>query len=405
MLFIYLIIISLPLYLVRFSILGVNTNILDLLLFLFIFFELIKYFYFKKYDLKKILTGISPNIKKILLPTALIFIGLVASTFKSEHIFMSLGIIKSWFVLPVLFFIGAAGIVDSDDKKKKVLRVWFVSGFLVALISFLCRLAGFVTYDGRLSALFSSPNNLAMFLAPSFIIGIFMLVDGHAYRQADKRQTAMNNARKGIFWSIAAVFIGIIIFLTKSLGGALAIVIALLPIFYRQIKNSKNKIAPSLILALLVLSIIFLASGKDFGDRSSLISRIMIWKSSGRILKDNFILGIGPGMFQKKYLSYQKYFTPYLEWAVPHPHNIFLAFWLQSGLIGLVGFIWLIVIFFKNILVNKYNKIILLCGALMIYFLVHGLVDDTYWRNDLAIMFWMTILLSLNYKTQIAESK
>ena len=27
--------------------------------------------------------------------------------------------------------------------------------------------------------------------------------------------------------------------------------------------------------------------------------------------------------------EYQKHFPPYLEWAVPQPHNLYLAFWLQ----------------------------------------------------------------------------
>lgn len=27
----------------------------------------------------------------------------------------------------------------------------------------------------------------------------------------------------------------------------------------------------------------------------------------------------------------------------------------------------------------------------MIYALVHGLVDTTYWKNDLALMFWLII--------------
>ncbi len=33
--------------------------------------------------------------------------------------------------------------------------------------------------------------------------------------------------------------------------------------------------------------------------------------------------------------------------------------------------------------------------SLMIYILVHGLVDTTYWKNDLALMFWLIIGLGL----------
>ena len=37
----------------------------------------------------------------------------------------------------------------------------------------------------------------------------------------------------------------------------------------------------------------------------------------------------------------------------------------------------------------------------MIYILVHGLVDTTYWRNDLAFLFWAIIVANL----YLAEAK
>ena len=165
------------------------------------------------------------------------------------------------------------------------------------------------------------------------------------------------------------------------------------------------------------------------GERSSLASRFTIWKSAGLMIENNPLFGIGPGNFQEKYLEYQKYFPPYLEWSVPQPHNIFLAFWLESGLVGLIGFVILLFYFFRdNKKVYPFTKIkednntsisvikkqiseklddkeyfgdgaiqdlrILLLG-IMIYLLVHGLVDTTYWRNDLAVVFWT--IVAANY--------
>ena len=130
-------------------------------------------------------------------------------------------------------------------------------------------------------------------------------------------------------------------------------------------------------------------------ERSSFSSRIMIWKSSIKILKDNWVVGIGPGNFQETYLQYQKYSPPYLEWAVPYPHNIFLAFWIQAGIIGLVGFLLLISSWFWKVLKNKKPQDEnLRCAVLgvMFYILLHGLVDTTYFKNDLAVIFWLCFM-------------
>ena len=131
----------------------------------------------------------------------------------------------------------------------------------------------------------------------------------------------------------------------------------------------------------------------------------MIWRAAWMIGKDHPIFGIGPGNFLKYYLDYQKRFSePYLEWAVPEPHNIFLAFWLEAGILGLSGFALLLYWFFKKG-IFEYKKArpgsarhgskdisaTILLISLMAYILIHGLFDTTYWKNDLAIMFWVII--------------
>ena len=95
-----------------------------------------------------------------------------------------------------------------------------------------------------------------------------------------------------------------------------------------------------------------------------------------------------------------------------YPHNIFLNFWSELGLIGLLVFIWL---WFKAGLINLINywrfktKTSLawlswgLAGAWLASF-VHGLVDVPYFKNDLALMFWLglavTAWLNIELKQQ-----
>jgi O-antigen ligase len=107
-------------------------------------------------------------------------------------------------------------------------------------------------------------------------------------------------------------------------------------------------------------------------------------------------------MFQKYYLDYQKYFLPYLEWSVPQPHNIFLAFWLEAGILGLLGFLWLIFLFFKTSIkktaIHKNEYAIILAAIICI--LVQGFFEATYWKNDLSAVFWILtgIFINLEYR-------
>jgi putative inorganic carbon (HCO3(-)) transporter len=195
-----------------------------------------------------------------------------------------------------------------------------------------------------------------------------------------------------------------VIYLTYSYGawlGLMASFIFLLIIFYqKRIQLGRFRLV---LLAIGLIFLVFVSAclsqipGQKFQDLMelsypSLKSRLIIWQSAWQMTKDHPLVGIGPGLFQKYYLDYQTQMPPYLEWAVPQPHNLFLAFWLQTGLFGLLGFIWLLALFFRQ---GKSGQLInYFLMAAMIYLLAHGLIDTTYWKNDLAIIFWLITGLS-----------
>ena len=135
-------------------------------------------------------------------------------------------------------------------------------------------------------------------------------------------------------------------------------------------------------------------------ERSSWASRLMIWNASEKIIfsDGNWFWGIGPGNFQEQYLVYQKHFPSYLEWAVPHPHSLYLSFWLQSGLVGLVAFLFILRQWFKQVFKVEERVVKTIAISIMLYILIHGIVDTTYFKNDLAVIFWMTFLV-LNIKS------
>ena len=104
--------------------------------------------------------------------------------------------------------------------------------------------------------------------------------------------------------------------------------------------------------------IIILALGlikiKSIEGLKSFDARFVIWQKAWQVFKTYPIVGIGPGTFQD-------YFPLYPKWGVPQPHNIFLAFLLQTGIVGFIGFIMLLVWFLKNglkLLETQYSLLI-----------------------------------------------
>jgi len=430
-----------PTYLWRTEIFSIPTTLLELMIYVLFLMWL-----FKKVNHESRIT----NYDSILITgIILLFLGLTISTAVSTDIKTSAGIMKGWFADPFLFFLVLINVVKTKKQIVYLFGAWALSGLVVAVISLIYLMIGDLTYDDRLKSFFLSPNHLAMYLSPPFLMLLIFLLRGKIAGGGELKILDIGYWKLGNWkleigklrnWEIerlldnvfqvssfkfqvsSLIIIFIPLYFTYSygafLGIAAVIVCLVIPLLRggwgcvkklhnpplappeRGIINGKSVNFTAIILCLLILSsFLFLSADKfqqiaDSENRSSFHSRLMIWNVSKEILRDNFIFGIGPGTFQKVYLSYANKFDElYLEWAVPQPHNIFLAFWLQTGIIGLLGFILILVWFFQSGLKYKNNNIqypisnILI--LLMIYFIIHGLIDTTYWKNDLSLMFWI----------------
>jgi O-antigen ligase len=378
-----------PLYLARLNILGIPTNILEILAAMSIVLSFI--FNWKaKLEIPKI----------YLIAAGMMVLGLFLSAWSGGNWKVSLGIIKGWFIFPMIFAYAILKINSRKKIKEKIIYSYFISAGLVSLISLIYATLGFFTYDHRLKGFYSSPNYLAMYLAPAVIIGLYILAT-KLVKSFDGK--LINSIKFFEYYFLVSLFSLILaaFYLTYSYATWISITIALLiGLVLRSGLINNRKVIYLILITFLVLAT-QIQNPKfinQFSDRSSWQSRIMIWKSGLKIAVDNPVLGIGPGNFQNKYLDYQKYFSPYLEWAVPQPHNLYLAFWLESGIIGLFSFIiiiayWLVQIIHK-ILKSK-SEFELLLATIVIYVLLNGLFDTPVWKNDLAFIFWVIISLGI----------
>jgi O-antigen ligase len=131
-------------------------------------------------------------------------------------------------------------------------------------------------------------------------------------------------------------------------------------------------------------------------SRNSLSARLEIWHATSVMIKSNSLFGIGLADFPRVYQQVipTLYFPP-LEWLVPEPHNVFLAFWVHSGIFGLIIFIWILLRYIKLgggifQLIKSPKRALFFITLLSFY--IQGILDTTFWKNDLAILFMLTIL-------------
>ncbi len=376
---IYLITFCLPLYLMRFKFLTIPTTFLEISIYVLFAFWLIQ----------RLVTGKLKNqrFKKIILAVILIFIGVSLATIFSSDLKTSAGIWKAWFIDPLLFFIVLVSVVRTNKQIKGVMHSLFLSGAGIAIISLIYLTLEKMDPAGRLQAIYNSPNYLAMYLAPALIIGFWIVTQNMLYSGTKKR-----GFLKIYPWILTAIIITALLF-TNSYGAYISIILAIGIGLLIKLFKPRKRAAWGVLITIVVL-IVILGAFSVTAKSSSLGARLIIWEKGFQIYVQHPVLGIGPGTFGN-------YFPPYPQWGVPQPHNIFLAFLIQTGVIGFLGFIWLLVWFFKTGFKKlKSNPLSISLISLMSYTLIHGLVDTTYWKNDLAMIFWIITGLMLVLQTK-----
>ncbi|TSC94882.1 MAG: Uncharacterized protein Athens071425_381 [Parcubacteria group bacterium Athens0714_25] len=389
----YLVVFFAPVYLIRLSIANIPTNLLEIFI-LISFFLCI--FSCKKIQIKKLYA-----IKKFLIIILFLLLGLITSSIFGKNPLTELGIIKSWFLFPLLFSLLIFVKIDTFKKIEAILKYYYFSSLTLSLLGIIYIASGKLTYDGRLSLFYLSPNHFSMLLAPAALIGFYFIF----------------STQKTALFQFFQFIILLNFYFTYSYSAWIAVIFSLFLFLLLTKRAFFSK--PIHILGIFIVSSVLLISQFqnpkiqnifNSKNHSSLESRLIIWKVSKKIISENFIWGIGPGNFQETYLSCQKYFPPYPEWAVPQPHNIFLAFWLQTGIIGLLSFLLLIFLWMKDLFFftikndsTQFKKMSALLLVIMLYILLHGLLDTPYWKNDLSLYFWIFFILGLILKENITN--
>ncbi len=363
-----LILVALPLYYLRFSVGPIPTNVIEVLVLALVIGTLISERRLSLHHWQPIL---------------LIIVGLSIATTVALDPQVALGIIKGWFVVPIAYFACLATLFAPNERiaviKPALLGVILVAVYailqwlgVIPLVAHQGPAAEQYLEQGRAIAFFESPNFLALYLVP-----LTLLTGGYFYVTKQYKQLA---------WLILPV---IAIGLSQSLGGWLALAVGASWLWVASTGQPRRG------FWLALLGVIIFVTVFIFTDNAA---RLMIWQNAWHLITTNGLLGIGPGQFQAHYALIgdgSALFASTLPYAL-HPHNIFLNFWLSAGLLGIVGFVWLLIQLFRRITITPVS-LAALAGLAAV--LIHGLVDSAYFKNDLAIIFWLLVFLARPMET------
>lgn len=414
----------------KFSIAGVPFTVIEWMVYVTFIIYLIKSFL--TWKRKSPLTHFFSSLRKkqgpyfsFVMPIVLIVSGLFLGLFQAvdlDNTIRILGIIKGWFIVPMLYFYLMQAVLPSLKSVRRCFEWYAISAFFLAVWGIAQFVFHFTTTpDGRVSGPFESANYLAFYLVPALIFVLIRLWHlffiPHEYNglvglfrkvfHIEESYSAVALLWHGVF-AIAMLFA---LYLTRSFGAFLGLFLAFFGyIFYHwffsywKLKGSRG--LASIVVVFLVLTVfvsVFFAIGDpgkfrqmfNISGQSSSSVRLQVWQVSTQLIAKHPLLGIGAGRFQDEYAQEAENVLgkkPY-EATMLHPHNIFFMFWLSAGIFGLIGFLWLIVLLFYNIFYTPghdgVKRLALISGVMLTTILLHGMVDTPIWKNDLALQFWM----------------
>jgi O-antigen ligase len=130
---------------------------------------------------------------------------------------------------------------------------------------------------------------------------------------------------------------------------------------------------------------------------NTLVGRSHLWSASIEMLKDHWPFGAGLAGFGT---ALAPYWNPNHPDRFIYPHNIVLTFWSETGLLGLAAFAWILatgfVVAWRGWRSTEVGWRPIHRGVLLalVAVVVHGLVDVPYFKNDLALEFWVLVGLA-----------
>ena len=412
-----------PAYAIRFNLGFLPRNILMMWVFL-VWIAFVVNLIAKK-RARIFLTAVKNIREEILLTVGFFFISGIISLFIKGFDQAKLGQFIVLFLQPIsIFFIGKFFFEQHPQSKSYLLLTTY---YLLALAGLYAILQYFTLlglpqiYWGnanepkRALSFFAHPNFYALWSAP-----LLALLIPDVFENLKSKILNL----KSLAWALGAL--GLLLSFSRAGFLGLAAAIGIYLIVAAEAKIRKLIFAAVIVMVIVIISVPNLRWRfvlPFYGEKSA-ISRLSLWHTGVKAIKESPIFGLGLTGFGN---NWQKLNTdPNLD-THNFPHNVFLNFWVETGLLGLISFLGLISIYIYRGLRPSVipaateprsgeglagihnldsrqpagkagfrgNDIKLAVALFLICLLFQGLIDNPYFKNDLAMVFWMVLSLSI----------
>ena len=475
-----IIIAALPSYLIRFSILGIPLTLLETMILISFTVWFIANFNELKANLANLFKR-QVEKRKVAYPfryeiILMLIISYLVAAF-SGFSDSALGIWKAYFFEPILLFIIIINIFKASDIGK-IIWAFLISALAVSLAAIYQKITGYFIFNEfwaasetrRVTSFFGYPNAVGLYLGPLILIFFGWLADAVSevkwnkkifnfpqHRQAKRggqfsifKQFSITNYQfpKIILISLTIMLSILSIYFAKSVGALVGIGAGL--IVFGLLAGRKTRLITIALVLSVAIAVSFYQPFRQTAYKYLTLNnfsgqiRKLQWRETWKILKDGrMITGAGLANYQKSVAPYHQEGFFYNKNNDPdfhkkiafnadyrkkvwqplevylYPHNIFLNFWSELGLAGMLLFIWIFIKFYYlgfKILIGNCHRlggvplrrekleignlqtitgryfVLGLLGAMTVI-IIHGLVDVPYFKNDLAVMFWVLVAM------------
>ena len=335
----------------------------------------------------------------------ILLFGLISfiSIFNSKYIYGSIMEVIKFIILALIFYI-VVNFIREEREIKRILNVVLMIGTGIALFGILQYL-GVITKSWwdkpwLLSATYVNHNHFAGLAELIMPLSIGMIL---SEKDTSKRSLYI--------YSFLILSIGFL--LSMSRGAWFSLSLSMLFMIMIIFKRGKTRFIISMSIPLLIIFAIFLFNVIDIDFllkriagywELDLSGRIEIWKGTVGIIKDNWLLGTGPGTF---IYNFPKYRPLGITSLINYAHNDYLQIASEMGILAFALAIFIMARIVKkglrthNIAKSSFKKWISLSLSVGILgLLLHGLIDFNFYIPANIILFTVFSALIFNISSR-----